>query len=325
MNIMTIEEKPLITIITLSYKKYDYIYEAIKSVLIQDYPNIQYIISDDGSPDCPCKEIQTYVNQHSRDNIKEFLLLTRKKNVGTVKNINEAVARSKGEYIINLSADDVFYTFDVVSRIVESFHKRQCDVLGTLRLRCNESLKPIRYMPSRFYQCRIMKWDTAKQQYEAFVSGRSFEMASGSVLSYKKSYLEKHLFDESYMLWEDGPFIERYLREGNFLHLDYSFTAIYYREGGISTGQTVNPLLKRDTQLYLKTLYDNHRYLVGRISRKLLESFLVAAFEERNVISWIRRNVKYFYLTPIKLYYLIEKKLVYNLEKLLIRYGRIKV
>ena len=322
---MNVAKKPLITIITLSYKKYDYIYETIKSVLSQDYPNIQYIISDDGSPNCPCKAIETYVNQYSKENIKEFILLTRKSNVGTVKNLNEAVVKAKGEYIISLSADDVFYTFDVVSKIVESFHKRQCDVLGTLRLRCDESLNPIRYMPSKFYQRRIMKWDTVKKQYEAFVSSRYFEMTSGSVLSYKKSYLEKHLFDESYILWEDGPFIECYLREGNFLNLDYSFTAIYYREGGISTKKTVNPLLKKDFQLYLKRLYNNHRYLVGYISRSLLENFFISTFEEGNVLSRIRRNVKYFYLIPINLYYLIENKLVYNIESFLIRHKIIKV
>ena len=39
--------RPLISVITLTYKNYDRLFQTIKSVIIQDYPNIEYIISDD--------------------------------------------------------------------------------------------------------------------------------------------------------------------------------------------------------------------------------------------------------------------------------------
>jgi len=312
----------LVTIITLSYKKYDYIMEAIDSVLKQDYPNIQYIISDDGADNCPREKIESYVKNNSTDNIKDFSLLTRESNVGTVKNLNQAISRAEGEYIIVLSADDVFYSVDVVTRIVNDFYRLQCNVLGTLRLRCDKDLQPICYMPAKYYQRRIKTWDTARKQYEAFVSGRHFEMASGSVLSYKKSYLERHMFDESYFLWEDGPFIERYLREGNFLHLDYSFTAIYYREGGISTSGGLNPLMQKDMSLYIKRVYKNSKGLVGILSYKLIESRLGKSECDSNICGRIRRNVKYFYLVPLKVYDFVERKFVCGIERMFIKIRR---
>ena len=45
----------------LTYKKFDYLYEALDSVFIQDYPNIEIIIGDDCSPEFPRKEIDQYI------------------------------------------------------------------------------------------------------------------------------------------------------------------------------------------------------------------------------------------------------------------------
>lgn len=54
---------PVVTVVTLSYKKFDYIFHAIDSVLSQTYPYIEYIIADDGSPNFPMDEIEEYVRK----------------------------------------------------------------------------------------------------------------------------------------------------------------------------------------------------------------------------------------------------------------------
>ena len=46
-----------VTIFTPTYKRFDTLYKTIQSVLEQDYSNIEYIISDDGSPDFPYDDI----------------------------------------------------------------------------------------------------------------------------------------------------------------------------------------------------------------------------------------------------------------------------
>ena len=42
---------PLVTIITPVYNRADLVDKTIRSVLDQDYPNIEYILLDDGSND----------------------------------------------------------------------------------------------------------------------------------------------------------------------------------------------------------------------------------------------------------------------------------
>jgi glycosyltransferase involved in cell wall biosynthesis len=42
---------PVVTVITVTYNSGKYVRATIKSVLAQDYPNIEYIIADDCSKD----------------------------------------------------------------------------------------------------------------------------------------------------------------------------------------------------------------------------------------------------------------------------------
>ena len=238
---------------------------------------------------------------------------------GNIADKTSAVREASGEYIIHLSADDVFYDSKVVSRIVRRFKERKCEVLGMLRLRCNEKLEPIRYMPAKFYQRRITKWNTSRKQYEAFVTGCFYEMASGSVLSYSKKYWMNHPFDEAYVLWEDGPFIADYLRAGNFLQLDYSFVAIYYREGGVSTSGVLNPLMIKDYNLYTKRRYGNiEDERISFLSKRIVMSDY-EALSDKGIKSKIRRNLKFCYLIPMKIYYRFEQWLVYRVEMMLMK------
>ena len=111
-------EKPMVSVVTLTYKKFEYIYDAIDSVLSQKYPCIEYIISDDGSCNFPQKEIEEYISRHKRKNILKFCVMSSEKNNGTVKNINRAYRFASGDILIPLSADDIFYSDNVVDKIV---------------------------------------------------------------------------------------------------------------------------------------------------------------------------------------------------------------
>ena len=42
---------PLVSCIVICYKKFEYLFDAIRSVLIQNYPRIELLVSDDASPD----------------------------------------------------------------------------------------------------------------------------------------------------------------------------------------------------------------------------------------------------------------------------------
>ena len=46
-----IDNRPLVSIVVLTYNSSDYVLETLDSIKCQDYPNLELIVSDDGSND----------------------------------------------------------------------------------------------------------------------------------------------------------------------------------------------------------------------------------------------------------------------------------
>lgn len=240
---------PLVSIVTLTYKKFEYLFQTIDSVLTQDYSNIEYIISDDGSLDFPEEEIRNYIEINKKCNLKNVIIVWNKKNCGTVKNINNAYAKASGEILMPLSGDDIFFSVDVVSKVVKEFEKRKCNALTVARVMCDTGNNIICKIPSDKEKKYIKKMNTNLKQYNAFVSERFFDIWSGCVLYLKKDFfLNWGGFDEKYFLLEDAPFYAQYMWKYK-MEFAYDLIGIKYHIGGVSTG-IKHPLLIKDAFLY---------------------------------------------------------------------------
>jgi glycosyltransferase involved in cell wall biosynthesis len=92
-------ELPVVSIITPSFNQGEYIEDTIKSVLSQDYPNIEYIIIDGGSSDNTKNIISKYSGliSHWESGNDE----------GQTDAIIKGIKRSKGKYITWLCSDDI--------------------------------------------------------------------------------------------------------------------------------------------------------------------------------------------------------------------------
>lgn len=93
---------PRVTVICLCYNQERFVKESIRSVLNQTYPDIELIIVDDASTDNSVEVIKESVAEHPQI---QFLPLPE--NSGNCKAFNHALSVAKGEYIIDLAADDV--------------------------------------------------------------------------------------------------------------------------------------------------------------------------------------------------------------------------
>lgn len=95
-------QSPLVTVICLCYNHGRFVKEAIESALNQTYPHVQLIVVDDASSDNSVEVIEAIVKKNPAI---EFLSL--KNNIGNCRAFNAGLAKSKGEYVIDLAADDV--------------------------------------------------------------------------------------------------------------------------------------------------------------------------------------------------------------------------
>ena len=107
--------EPLVSVVLLCYNQAEYVAGSIQSVLDQTYPNIELIIVDDASVDSSDSVIRNAI-----ENVTEAQYIHLVKNIGNCKAFNAGFKRSKGEYIIDLAADDHMHS-DKIQKQVDFF------------------------------------------------------------------------------------------------------------------------------------------------------------------------------------------------------------
>jgi glycosyltransferase involved in cell wall biosynthesis len=106
---------PLVSVICVCYNHAPFVVAALDSVVAQTYPNIELIIVDDGSLDRSANVIAEWC---ARNPSTQFLDL--KTNHGYCRAFNKGLANAKGEFYIDLAADDVLLP-DRVAKGVQGF------------------------------------------------------------------------------------------------------------------------------------------------------------------------------------------------------------
>lgn len=103
---------PLITIVTPSYQQGQFIEETIRSVLLQGYPNLEYIIIDGGSTDETLDIIRKYEPYIS--------YWVSEPDRGQGHAVNKGWSRANGSILGWLNSDDL-YLPGTLQRVAESF------------------------------------------------------------------------------------------------------------------------------------------------------------------------------------------------------------
>lgn len=120
----------LLSFIVLTYRNFDGIYETLDSLFNQDYPQIELIISDDGSPNREeyMDDIKEYIETHRNSRIVNVIYNLLEENVGTVRNVNSALRCANGVYIKELGADDTLNGTDALSKYVAFLEESGLDI-----------------------------------------------------------------------------------------------------------------------------------------------------------------------------------------------------
>ncbi len=103
-----------VSVVTISFNQAEFLERTIRSVLDQDYENIEYIVVDPGSTDGSRELIESY-----RSRIARIIL---EPDAGAADGLNKGFAATTGEILSFLNSDDVFLP-GAVSAAVNFFAK----------------------------------------------------------------------------------------------------------------------------------------------------------------------------------------------------------
>ena len=106
---------PLVSVICLCHNHGPFVRQSLNSVLAQTYPALELLVVDDASTDDSAAQIRAFVAEHPETNA-----IFLRENVGNCRAFNLALHQARGEFILDLAADDVLRP-DRLARQIEGF------------------------------------------------------------------------------------------------------------------------------------------------------------------------------------------------------------
>ncbi|TKC08416.1 glycosyltransferase [Pedobacter polaris] len=135
------ESWPKITIVTPTYNQGQFIEETIRAVLLQNYPNLEYIVIDGGSTDNTIEILDRYSPWIS--------FYESKKDKGQGHAINKGFSLASGEIYAWINSDD-FYMDQAFYTLASAFVKSKADVLYGDSLVIDENKNELHYEKANY-------------------------------------------------------------------------------------------------------------------------------------------------------------------------------
>ncbi|MCA0430589.1 MAG: glycosyltransferase [Bacteroidetes bacterium] len=168
-----------VSIITITFNAEKTIESTIKSVLSQNYKNIEYIIIDGKSTDNTLNIINNYANQISK--------IISEKDKGLYDAINKGIEVSTGDIIALIHADDFYINENIISNYIEKFNETNADAVyaNLYYVSATDESKIIRKWQSGFYKPDLFKWGWMPPHPTVLIKKKCYKQFGNYKLNYK--------------------------------------------------------------------------------------------------------------------------------------------
>jgi glycosyltransferase involved in cell wall biosynthesis len=113
-----------VSFIVLSYNYEAHIVKTLQSILDQTFCDFEVVVVDDASSDRSCEVVRSFVDPRIR-------LFVNEQNLGGAASYNRAVSLCRGEYLVNLDADDWIDSRKTEVQFRSFEQDPSLDILGT--------------------------------------------------------------------------------------------------------------------------------------------------------------------------------------------------
>ena len=253
-------KNPLITIIIPVYNVEQYLEKCLDSVINQDYPDLEFILVDDGSPD-KCGEIcENYAKKDPR------IKVIHKKNGGLSDARNVAIDVALGEYITFVDSDD-YVSNDYVSTLYDLIKKNSCKISasGYIRFGQDDDLKEGKKVIREY----VFSRDNAIK--EMFYQ-QKFDTSAWAKLYHRSLFLDGIRYPVG-LLFEDLPTTYKLFQKSDKVAFSNKETYFYLRrttsiEGSPFSQKKIDSTVKIINQL--ESDFKNAPHLKKAVSSRIL-------------------------------------------------------
>ena len=295
--------KPSVTMVVLTYYKFDGIRKNLESLAKQDYTDFEVIIQDDGSPNFD----RAYLEELAKNTLGEipWTIHQNEKNMGTVRSFNKAFEMAKGDYVFPLSQDDCFRDETAIRHIVE-YMEAHPELGACTSRRVGETSG--RMYPEEADIKLLQEWDT-KELWKRVVYDN---FISGSTIYYRKSFWEaRGGFDTDFLLVEDYPFVVSMIIENQRIGFLDDIT-ICYGEDGVSNGKPSEKILVDRQKLYDKFILSNMADVDSKLMKRYVDYQYGYIAYRHDKKAYILHNIKHIDIVIRILYAIHIKKLNFD-------------
>lgn len=229
-------EWPRLTVVTPNYNYARFLEETMRSVLLQGYPNLEYIVIDDGSTDESVPLIQRYAPW--------LAYWQTGKNRGQAAAINEGFNHATGDVLAWLNSDDT-YLPNALRLAAGALHPDESVVFGETRYvdqqGCLVWERPQNAPPRG--PLRLADWVTCWKSYPA---------AQPSVF-WRRSLLQQvGPLDESYRYAMDYDLFLRFAERARFSYVPHTLSTFRLHDvsNTVSQYERFIPEIKRASSRY---------------------------------------------------------------------------
>lgn len=253
-------ENPLVSIIIPTFNRSRYLEEAISSVAVQTYSNIEIIVVDDGSK---VNYAETICNKF------ENCVYYYKNNGGLSSARNFGISQAKGEFIAFLDDDD-FWATDKIAKQIEVFNSNPNIDLIHSKVAIVDEYGNLTGEFSGASADKLHK----RSGYVFWNALGTWVVRSPTPLIRKKVFQSDLLFDESINVGEDIDFYQRMFYRHRVFYIDepLAFYREYNDENRLSLQQEKYMGIERKMYLNFKKMGIRNPVVLNIIARRLLVS-----------------------------------------------------
>lgn len=236
------------TIVTVAYNEEKSILETAKSVLEQDYQNLEYLIIDGNSSDSTVEIAKELVGESGRD-----VTIYSESDFGIYNAMNRGITRASGDYIIFMNAGDSFWNSKVLTAVEKRirrngkaiYYGKACLVKNGRRLGFRDAAA------------------SGRTVFDMLMKGR-MPVHQGIVAP--TDTLRANYFNEKYKIRADYDWLIKSYKDGvKFVNLD--MVVCNYDYGGLSVKTIEDHTFQAETNQIRKKNYPVMGRIYGLIDR----------------------------------------------------------